>query len=99
MKEDTQLIIKDAMTGASKGAVVASAASIVGGLAMVSTPVTTLFGLITLGTTTAVAFPVVAAVAVGGAVVGGSIAAIKRHKKNKEIHSQFAKLHAEKQDQ
>lgn len=96
MKQDTQLIVKEAMTGASKGALMAAAASIVGGVAMVSTPVTTLFGLITLGTTAAVALPVVAAVAVGGAVVGGSVAAIQRHRKNKKIHKQFENLHGKK---
>jgi hypothetical protein len=93
MKQDTQLIMKEAMTGASKGALVAAASSIVGGVAMVSTPVTTLFGLITLGTTTAVALPVVVAVAVGGAVIGGSVAAIQRHQKNKKIDEDFENLH------
>jgi hypothetical protein len=93
MKQDTQLIMKEAMTGASKGALVAAASSIVGGVAMVSTPVTTLFGLITLGTTTAVALPVFLAVAVVGAVMGGSIAAIQRHQKNKKIDEDFENLH------
>ncbi len=96
MKQDTHLILKEAMAGASKGALLSSAASIVGGVAMVSTPVTTLFGLITLGTTTAVALPVVAAVAVGGAVVGGTAAAIQRHRKNKKIHKQFGEFHGKK---
>lgn len=95
MKQDTHLVIKDTLTGASKGALLASAASIVSGVAMVTTPSTAFFGLITLGATTAVAFPVFASVAVGGAIVGGATAAILRHKKNKKIHKQFAKLNVE----
>jgi predicted RND superfamily exporter protein len=95
MKQDTQLIVKEAMTGASKGALIASAASIVGGVAMVTTPAITILG-IGIGTSIAVALPVVAAVAVGGAVVGGSVAAIQRHRKNKKIHKQFENLHGKK---
>jgi uncharacterized membrane protein len=97
MKQDTQLIVKEAMTGASKGALIASAASIVGGVAMVSTPSTSiLWGLITFGASSVVALPVVASVAVGGAVVGGAAAAIIRHNKNKKIHKQFENLHGKK---
>ena len=95
MKQDTQLIVKEAMTGASKGALVAAASSIVGGVAMVTTPAITILG-IGIGTSIAVALPVVAAVAVGGAVVGGSVAAIHRHRKNKKIHKQFENLHGKK---
>ena len=95
MKQDTQLIVKEAMTGASKGALVAAASSIVGGVAMVTTPAITILG-IGIGTSIAVALPVVAAVAVGGAVVGGSLAAIQRHRKNKKIHKQFENLHGKK---
>lgn len=95
MKQDTQLIVKEAMTGASKGALMAAAASIVGGVAMVTTPAITILG-IGIGTSIAVALPVVAAVAVGGAVVGGSVAAIQRHRKNKKIHKQFENLHGKK---
>lgn len=95
MKKDTQLIVKEAMTGASKGALVASAASIASGVAMVTTPAITILG-IGIGTSIAVALPVVAAVAVGGAVVGGSVAAIQRHRKNKKIHKQFENLHGKK---
>jgi hypothetical protein len=95
MKQDTQLIVKEAMTGASKGALVASAASIASGVAMVTTPAITILG-IGIGTSIAVALPVVAAVAVGGAVVGGSVAAIQRHRKNKKIHKQFENLHGKK---
>jgi predicted RND superfamily exporter protein len=95
MKQDTQLIVKEAMTGASKGALVAAASSIVGGVAMVTTPAITILG-IGIGTSIAVALPVVAAVAVGGAVVGGSVAAIQRHRKNKKIHKQFENLHGKK---
>ena len=95
MKQDTQLIVKEAMTGASKGALVAAASSIVGGVAMVTTPAITILG-IGIGTSIAVALPVVAAVAVGGAVVGGSVAAIQRHHKNKKIHKQFENLHGKK---
>ena len=74
MKQDTQLIVKEAMTGASKGALVAAASSIVGGVAMVTTPAITILG-IGIGTSIAVALPVVAAVAVGGGCcwrIGGS---------------------------
>ena len=95
MKQDTQLIVKEAMTGASKGALLAAASSIVGGVAMVTTPAITILG-IGIGTSIAVALPVVAAVAVGGAVVGGSVAAIQRHRKNKKIHKQFENLHGKK---
>ena len=95
MKQDTQLIVKEAMTGASKGALMAAASSIVGGVAMVTTPAITILG-IGIGTSIAVALPVVAAVAVGGAVVGGSVAAIQRHRKNKKIHKQFENLHGKK---
>ena len=94
MKQDTQLIVKEAMTGASKGALVASAASIVSGVAMVATPSTSiLWGLITFGASSVVAFPVVASVAVGGAIVGGAAAAIQRHQKNKKIDEDFENLH------
>ena len=92
MKEDTQRVAKDAMSGASKGALIGGAASIASGIALVATPVTTFFGLVTIGTVVSVAAPVVAAGAVTGALVCGTAAAISRHRKNKKINEHFKGL-------
>jgi len=92
MKEDTERVAKDALSAASKGALIGGAASIATGIALVATPVTTFFGLVTLGTAVTVAAPVVAAGAVSGAVICGTAAAIARHRKNKKIKDKFKDL-------
>lgn len=92
MSETNDRMIKDTISGASKGALYGGALSIATGVALVATPVTTLFGLVTLGTTVAVAAPIVAAGAAAGAVVGGTAAAAKRYhkdKKNKELFDSY----------
>ncbi len=91
MKDDHQEIAKSALTSASKGAAIAAASSILTGAAITSTPVTTFFGLVTLGTTTAVAAPVVITAGVLGAVTFGTIAGYNKYKKVKRINEQFKK--------
>ncbi len=75
-----------------KGATTGAAASILSGAALVSTPVTALFGLVTLGTTVAVAMPVVLACAAAGAVATGAMAAYSTHGKIKGIDERFNEL-------
>ena len=89
--KDYKKIGTDAAKGASKGALVAGAASIISGVAMASVPVKIL-GLITIGTSVAVAAPVVASVAVGGAIVGGAAAAYASHRKQAKIEKQFNQM-------
>jgi len=89
MKEEHQRIAKDAFTGARKGALLAGAASIVSGVALTTTPVTAFFGFITIGSAVAVALPIVATVAAGGAIVGGTAAAISRHRRDEKIKRDF----------
>ena len=84
-------IAADAIDGATKGGLLASAASITSGIAVASTPVK-LLGLITLGTTTAISWPVVAALGAAGAVIGGASAAMIEGKRQDEIRKEFARL-------
>jgi hypothetical protein len=92
MKEETQRVAKEALSGASKGALIGAAASIASGLAVVAIPVTTLFGFVTIGTVATVAAPVVTAGAVTGALIYGIAAAVSRYRKNKKINEHFKNL-------
>jgi len=86
--KDIMGIADAAAKGASKGAVVAAATSIVSGYAMASVPVKVL-GLITVGTSTVVAAPVVASAAACGALVGGALAAYAAYRKQAKIEKLF----------
>ena len=91
MNDGADKIAAEAIDGATKGGLLASAASITSGIAVASTPVK-LLGLITLGTTTAISWPVVAALGVVGAIVGGASAAMIESKRQDQIRKEFAKL-------
>lgn len=92
MKEDHQEIAKAGLSAATKGAAIAAASSIATGVAIVATPVTTFFGLVTLGTTTAIAMPVVVTAGVVGAVTFGAIAGFAKYKKIQKVKKDFEKL-------
>lgn len=101
MQNDEKMkIAKSAVKQGVNGGIIASAAGIVSGAAMTTvttaTPVTALWGLITVGTTT-VAAPVIipgvlAACAVGGAVVGGTAAAVSTYRYIKKTNDDFEKM-------
>ncbi|GAB4135073.1 hypothetical protein [Thermopirellula anaerolimosa] len=92
--KDYNRIATEALKGASKGALLASAASIVSGVAMATVPIKVL-GIVTVATATTVAAPVVGAIAVGGAVVGGAGAAYAAYRKQAKIEKQFREATSE----
>ncbi len=96
MKDFKQVRI-DAAKGASKGALTAAAASVISGVATASVPIKIL-GFITVGTSTAVSAPVIACVAVGGAILGGAAAAYASHRKQVRIERQFDEMMSGDQD-
>ena len=91
MNDEDGKIVAEAIDGATKGGLVASAASITSGIAVAATPVK-LLGLITLGTTTAISWPLVAALGAAGALIGGVSAAMIEGKRQDEIRKEFARL-------
>ena len=92
MEEEHQEIAKAGLSAATKGATIAAASSIVTGAAIVATPVTTFFGLVTLGTTTAVAIPVVLTAGAVGAITFGAIAGINKFRKIQKTKRDFENL-------
>jgi len=86
-----QEIAASGIKGATKGAAVAGAASILSGVAMATVPVKIL-GFITVGSSAFVALPVVAIVAAGGAIVGGLTAAYANYRKQQAIEDEFDRL-------
>ena len=92
MKEDHQEIAKSVLTGATKGGAIAAASSILTGVAITATPVTTFFGLVTIGTTTAIAAPVVLTAAAIGAATFGTIAAVHKYRKIQKTKKTFEEL-------
>jgi len=91
MHPDDTTLAAEAFEGAARGGLLASAASITSGLAVASAPVK-LLGLITLGTTTAVSWPLVATIGAAGAVVGGVSAAVIESKRQARIREEFNRL-------
>lgn len=91
MNPDDGNIVTEAFEGATKGGLLAAAASITSGLAVASTPVQVL-GLFTIGTTTAVSWPLVAAIGATGAVLGGVSAAMIESKRQEQIRREFTRL-------
>jgi len=91
MNPDDGNIVTEAFEGATKGGLLAAAASITSGLAVASTPVQVL-GLITIGTTTAVSWPLVAGIGAAGAVLGGVSAAMIESKRQEQIRREFTQL-------
>ena len=91
MNPDDGKIATEAFEGATKGGLLAAAASITSGLAVASAPVK-LLGLITLGTTTAVSWPVVAAIGAAGAIFGGVSAAMIEGNRQEQIRREFTRL-------
>ena len=91
MKPDDSKIAAEAFEGATKGGLLAAASSITSGLAMASAPVK-LLGLITLGTTTAVSWPLVAAIGAAGAIFGGVSAAMIEGNRQEHIRREFTRL-------
>jgi hypothetical protein len=91
MNPDDERIATEAVEGATKAGLLASAASITSGLAVASTPVK-LLGLITLGTTTAVSWPVVIALGAAGALFGGVSAAMIESKRQQRVREEFTRL-------
>lgn len=91
MNPDDGRIATEAIEGATKGGLLAASASITSGLAIASTPVK-LLGLVTLGTTTAVSWPIVAAIGAAGAILGGVSAAMIEGNRQQKIHREFTRL-------
>lgn len=91
MRGDRRDIIENAIKGATQSGIVASASAIASGLAIVSTPVKVL-GLVTIGTTTAVSWPMVAGIGVTAAIAGGTTSAAMVRKRQNTIEAEFAKL-------
>jgi len=91
MNPDEGRIATEAFEGATKGGLLAASASITSGLAIASTPVK-LLGLVTLGTTTAVSWPIVAAIGAAGAILGGVSAAMIEGNRQQKIHREFTRL-------
>ncbi|MCB1204769.1 MAG: hypothetical protein KDN18_10965 [Verrucomicrobiae bacterium] len=91
MNPDDERIATEAIEGASRGGLLASAASITSGLALASTPVK-LLGLLTIGTTTAVSWPVVVAMGAAGAIFGGVSAAMIENKRQRRVQKEFTEL-------
>ena len=91
MNPDDESITAEVFEGATKAGLLSSAASITSGLALASTPVK-LLGLITIGTTTAVSWPLVVAIGVAGAIVGGISAAMIEGKRQERIREEFTEL-------
>ena len=89
--KDRKEITASGLKGASKGAAVAGAGSILSGAAMVAVPVKVL-GILTVGSAATVSLPVVASVAAGGAVVGGAAAAFASYRKQSRIEEEFEAL-------
>ena len=100
MNDDTKEIIQAGVQQAVNGGVIATAGAIVSGAAtaMVTTtsPITILWGCITIGTATATAPVLVPAVlataAVGGAVAGGAAGVAYMRRKHKKIKTEFEAL-------
>ena len=92
IKEDHQEIAKSLLSGATKGGAIGAASSILSGAAMVSTPITTFFGYVTLGTSVAVAMPVVLTAAAVGAATFGTIAAVNKYRKINKTNKLFKQL-------
>lgn len=91
MNPDDGRIATESIEGAAKGGLLAASASITSGLAIASTPVK-LLGLVTLGTTTAVSWPIVAAIGAAGAILGGVSAAMIEGNRQQKIHREFTRL-------
>lgn len=91
MDSDEEKVAAEAVEGAAKGGLLAAAASITSGLAISSTPVQ-LLGLITLGTTTAVSWPLVAVIGTAGAIIGGVSAAMIEGNRQEQIRREFTRL-------
>ncbi|MBP9224453.1 MAG: hypothetical protein KBF76_11330 [Verrucomicrobiales bacterium] len=91
MDPDEEKVAAEAVEGAAKGGLLAAAASITSGLAMASTPVQ-LLGFITLGTTTAVSWPLVVAAGAAGAIVGGVSAAMIESNRQERVRREFTRL-------
>lgn len=91
MNPDTEQLATHALEAAATAGLLASAASIASGLALVSTPVKVL-GLLTIGSATAVSWPLVAAVGSAGAIVGGLAAARAEGRRQERIRSEFSEL-------
>lgn len=91
MDSDEEKVASEAVEGAAKGGLLAAAASITSGLAVASTPVQ-LLGFITLGTTTAVSWPLVAVIGTVGAIIGGVSAAMIEGNRQEQIRREFTRL-------
>lgn len=91
MDPDEGKVAGEAFEGAAKGGLLAAAASITSGLAIASTPVQ-LLGLVTIGTTTAVSWPIVAAIGAVGAIIGGVSAAMIEGNRQEQTRREFTRL-------
>jgi hypothetical protein len=92
IKEDHQEIAKAFLSGVTKGGALGAASSIISGIAMTTTPITTLFGYITIGSSVAVAGPVVLTAAAVGAATFGTIAVVSRYRKIRKTNKLFKQL-------
>ena len=91
MNSDGQRILGQALLGGANGGLLTAAGAVVSGAAFVSTPVR-LLGLITLGITTSVSWPVVLAYGAGGVVVGALSGALVERQRQERIRQEFSRL-------
>jgi hypothetical protein len=88
---DYQEMAVAACKGAVKSAALGASGSILSGAAMVTVPVK-LLGLVTVGTSTVVAMPVVVTAALGCALIGGVAAAGVSYVQQRKIEKEFDRL-------
>lgn len=91
MNSDEDKITAEAVEGATKGGLLASAASITSGLAVATAPVK-LLGVLTIGTTAAISWPIVVAIGIAGAIFGGISAATAEGNRQERIRKEFTEL-------
>ena len=88
MSSDAVEIARKAVKGAAAGGSVSAAGAIASGAAMATTTATKWLILTTVATS--VSWPAVAAFAVGGAVVGGTVCAYKARREIARVNEMFA---------
>lgn len=80
-------VIRQAFKGGSSSGTLAAAGSIVSGVGLASVPITTCFGLITIGTATVVALPVVLGCATAGLAIGAAAGAYRAYSEVRDVNN------------
>ena len=89
MKEEREMVLAAGLKGASQGGAAGMAGSVLTGLAVEKTKVTTLWGLITMGSTMSISWPVVIACGIGGAILLGIIGAASENGRIARVNGEF----------